>query len=90
MQKADIDIDGIIPITLAERNLILDTNELNDNVMIIDIGAGNTEIGIFEGSAFEYTNTIPLGGDNITKDVQMVLNISEEEAEKLKDSMDWQ
>lgn len=52
--------------------------------MIIDIGAGNTEIGIFEGSAFEYTNTIPLGGDNITKDVQMVLNISEEEAEKLK------
>ena len=83
-KKADIDIDGIIPITLAERNLILDTNELNDNVMIIDIGAGNTEIGIFEGSAFEYTNTIPLGGDNITKDVQMVLNISEEEAEKLK------
>ena len=83
-KKADIDIDGIIPITLAERNLILDTNELNDNVMIIDIGAGNTEIGIFEGMAFEYTNTIPLGGDNITKDVQMVLNISEEEAEKLK------
>ena len=83
-KKADIDIDGIIPITLAERNLILDINELNDNVMIIDIGAGNTEIGIFEGAAFEYTNTIPLGGDNITKDVQMVLNISEEEAEKLK------
>ena len=66
-KKADIDIDGIIPITLAERNLILDTNELNDNVMIIDIGAGNTEIGIFEGMAFKYTNTIPLGGDNITK-----------------------
>ena len=83
-KKADIDIDGIIPITLAERNLVLDVNELNDNVMIIDIGAGNTEIGIFEGMAFEYTNTIPLGGDNITRDIQMVLNISEEEAERLK------
>ena len=43
--------------------------------MIIDIGAGNTEIGIFEAMAFEYTNTIPLGGDNITKDIQMELNI---------------
>lgn len=83
-KKAGLDIDGIIPITLAERNLILDNNELNDNVMIIDIGAGNTEIGIFEGAAFEYTNTIPLGGDNITRDIQMVLSISEEEAEKLK------
>ncbi len=83
-RRAGIDIDGIIPITLAERNLILDANELFDNVMIIDIGAGNTEIGVFEGNNFIYTNTIPLGGDNITKDIQMVLNISEEEAEKLK------
>lgn len=83
-RKAGIDIDGIIPITLAERNLVLDVNELSDNVMIIDIGAGNTEIGVFEGNSFIYTNTIPLGGDNITKDIQMVLNIQEEEAEKLK------
>ena len=83
-KKAGIDIDGIIPITLAERNLILDNNELNDNVMIIDIGAGNTEIGVFEGGTFVYTNTIPLGGDTITRDIQIVLNISMEEAEKLK------
>ena len=83
-RKAGIDIDGIIPITLAERNLVLDVNELSDNVMIIDIGAGNTEIGVFEGNSFIYTNTIPLGGDNIKKDIQMVLNIQEEEAEKLK------
>ena len=83
-KKADLDIDGIIPITLAERNLILDNNELNDNVMIIDIGSGNTEIGVFAGNTFQYTNTIPLGGENITRDIQMVLNISMEEAEKLK------
>ena len=52
--------------------------------MILDIGAGNTEIGIFEGSSFVYTNTIPLGGNNISNDISLVLNISEEEAEKLK------
>ncbi len=83
-RKIDLDIDGIIPIALAERNVVLDTNELNDSVMIVDIGAGNTEIGVFKGGAFEYTNTIPLGGDNITKDIQMVLGISLDEAEKLK------
>ena len=84
LKKAGLVIDGIVPIALAERNLILDTNELYDNVMILDIGAGNTEIGVFEGSAFSYTNTIPLGGDSITNDIALVLNISEEEAEKLK------
>ena len=83
-RKADLDIDGLVPISLAERSLVLDTNELNDNVMLLDVGAGNTEIGVFEGSNFVYTNTIPLGGNNITRDIAIVLNISEEEADKLK------
>ena len=59
-KKVGLDINGLVPVTLAERNLILDVNELNDNVMILDIGAGNTN------------------------DISLVLNISEEEAEKLK------
>ena len=83
-KKAGLEIDGIVPVTLAERNLVLDKNELNDNIMILDIGAGNTDIGVFEGSSFIYTNSIPVGGDNITNDIALVLNISEEEADKLK------
>ena len=83
-RKAGIEIDGIVPITLAERNLVLDTNELVDNVMLLDIGAGNTDIGVFNGNSFIYTNTINLGGDNITSDISYVLNISPEEADKLK------
>ncbi len=83
-KKAGIEVDGIVPITLAEKNLTLDANELNDNIMIIDVGAGNTDIGIFEGDSFIYTNTIPLGGNNITQDISIVLQVSEEEADKLK------
>ena len=83
-KRVGLDIDGIIPTTLAERNLILDKNELSDNIMILDIGAGNIDIGVFEGSSFIYTNSIPIGGDSITNDIALVLNISEEEADKLK------
>ncbi len=83
-KKSNLEIDGLVPITLAERNLVLDTHELTDNIMILDVGAGNTDIGVFEGTEFVYTNTIPLGGDNITNDIALVLNISHEEADKLK------
>ncbi len=83
-KKAGIEIDGIVPVTLAERNLVLDKNELHDNIMLLDVGAGNTDIGVFEGNNFIYTDTIPLGGDNITNDIALVLSISEEEADKLK------
>ena len=83
-KKAGVEIDGIIPVSLAERNLVLDKNELYDNVMLLDVGAENTDIGVFEGEEFKYTNTIPLGGNNITHDIALVLSISEQEAEKLK------
>ena len=83
-KRAGLEIDAMVPVTLAERNLVLDKNEMNDNIMLLDIGAGNTDIGVFEGSKFIYTNTIPVGGDSITNDIAIVLNISEEEADKLK------
>ena len=83
-KKAGIEIDGIVPNVLAERQIILDKNELKDNVMILDIGAGNTDIGVFNGDSFIFNDTIPLGGDNITADIAYVFNISDEEADRLK------
>ena len=83
-KKAGLEIDGIVPTTLAERNLILDKNELHDNIAIIDVGAENTDIGVFEGTTYMYTNSIPVGGENITNDIALVLNIEKEEADKLK------
>ena len=83
-KKAGLEIDGIVPKTLAERNLVLDKNELHDNLAIIDVGTEDTEIGVFEGSTYVYTNSIDLGGKNITKDIAIVLNISIEEAKKKK------
>ena len=83
-KKAGVEIDGIIPVALAERNLVLDKNELYDNVMLLDVGAENTDIGVFEGTTYMYTNSIPVGGENITNDIALVLNIEKEEADKLK------
>ena len=83
-RKIGIEVDGIVPNILAQRNVILDTNELNDNVVILDVGAGSTNIGAFEGRKFIYTNTIPIGGENITQDIAFILNITRDEADNLK------
>lgn len=83
-KKLNIEIQGIVSNVLAQRQIVLEKNELNSNVMILDIGAGNTDIGVFDGSAFVYTNTIPVGGNNIANDIAMVFNISEEEADRLR------
>jgi len=83
-KKVGIERDGIISNVQAQRKLVLDKNEQKDNVMILDIGAGNCDIGVFFGEQFVYTETIPIGGDNITSDIAYVFNITEEEADRLK------
>ena len=77
-RRIDVKIDGMVPSTLADKSIALDETDLKDFVMLLDIGAANTDIGVFA------SNTIPVGGRNITNDIKQVLNISYEEAEKLK------
>ena len=83
-RKANIEIDGYVPIVLAEKNLMLEESEQKDSVMLLDVGAQQIDVGVFFGERIIYTNSIDVGGDNITNDISIVLGISLEEAEKLK------
>ena len=83
-RRINVKIDGMVPATLANKSIALDETDLRDFVMLLDIGAANTDIGVFASNTILYTNTIPVGGRNITNDIKQVLNISYEEAEKLK------
>ena len=51
---------------------------------MIDIGGGSTTGAVFEQGHLKETAVIPLGGENITKDVSIGLRTSTEEAERVK------
>lgn len=51
---------------------------------MIDIGGGSTTVAVFEQGHLKETAVIPLGGENITKDVSIGLRTSTEEAERVK------
>lgn len=84
LKEINISIDGYAPIILAERNILLDRNEFNDRVLIIDIGDKETEIGFFIEDSIIMTQTFNFGMNDIVRDIEIVLNISFEEASKLK------
>lgn len=83
-KKAGLKIDGIIPTLLAEKNYIQSETDINKNILLIDIGSQNTDIGVFKGDEFVFTDTVPLGGDNITRDIALIFNIPQDVAENLK------
>lgn len=72
----------VSPIQLA--NTILTDAEKLSGCGFIDMGAQSTTIGIFEGKLLRYLAVLPLGGDNVTRDLMTVLSIEQQEAEDIK------
>lgn len=81
---AELKIDGIIMETLATSNVVLMPEEKDLGVLLIDIGASHTDISVYKDSRLEFYTTLPVGGNHITNDIAMTLDISIEEAERLK------
>ncbi len=84
LEKAGIGIQEIVLNQIATSYSVLTHDERELGVGLIDIGAGTTEVAIFERGALWYTSTIPLGGDNFTNDIAVGLRTPIPEAEKIK------
>ncbi len=84
MDLAELKIDGFVLETFATSNVVLMPEEKDLGVLLLDIGAAHTEISVFKNGSLEYNNTLPVGGDHITSDIAISLNIDLDEADKLK------
>ena len=84
MQKAGLLIDGIVINGYAMNDIMLYDNERKNGVLLLDISSGNVDVSIFKDNSVLYTDSIPVGGDTITNDISIGLEISYQEAEKLK------
>ena len=57
---------------------------IKDCIIILDIGFERTSSIIFNNSKFHFFKSIPLGGNNITKDISKVLSLNLDYSEELK------
>lgn len=84
VERAHLHITDICLQPLAAGEIALSKDERELGVALIDIGGGCTTVSIFENDYLVNTSVIPLGGDNITKDISIGLRTSTEEAEQVK------
>ena len=66
---------------------VLTETEKELGVTLLDIGAGTTSISIFQDGAIVYSGSVPLGGMNITSDLAIGLQLTLDEAERVKVNM---
>ena len=84
VERAGIAIEQIVLNQIATSAAVLTHDERELGAGVIDIGAGTTEIAMFERGSLWYTSIIPLGGDNFTNDIAVGLRTAIPDAEKIK------
>lgn len=84
LEKARIRVTDIVAGPVAESIPLLTKKQKVAGVALVNIGAAVTSILVYEKNVPLLVSTIPVGGDDITKDIALGLKITLEEAEEIK------
>ncbi|MBD1371326.1 cell division protein FtsA [Hazenella sp. IB182357] len=84
VQKANLNIAGMVFLPLAVSELCLSTDEKNLGVVMVDIGGGTTTLTAFKQGHLASTASIPIGGEYITNDIAIGLRTHTHSAEEVK------
>ncbi|OWZ84135.1 cell division protein FtsA [Natranaerobius trueperi] len=82
--RAGLDVDGLVLNPMANAEAVLTNDEKELGVVLVDIGGGTVEIGVFQNGHLHQLDVINVGGNFITNDIAVGLKTPQEEAEQLK------
>ena len=79
-----LEVDDLILSSIASATMVAGPDLRRAGSLVIDLGAGVTDLVLYHQGYVAYTGVIPVGGDHVTGDLSMGLRILEPYAEKLK------
>ena len=82
--NADVEALRLIPSVVAAAKAVLTERQKENGVAVIDFGATTTSIAIYEEGDLQYIGVVPVGSNNITNDLAIVLAIAPDLAEEIK------
>ncbi len=84
VRRCGLEVDQLMLNPLASSQSVLTEDERELGVVLVDIGAGTTDVAIFTNGAIRHTAVIPIAGDLITSDIAMALRTPTKDAEDIK------
>lgn len=84
LNAAGYGVDEVVLDTLATARTVLHGEEKDVGVLVIDLGAGTSDVVLYFDGAPHFSKVYSLGSERITKDIAQVLQIPDDEAEHLK------
>lgn len=84
LADAGLSVTDIVAGPIAESIPLLTKKQKTAGVILLSIGAGTTSLLVYENNSPLLVSTIPMGGDDITKDIALGLKVSLQDAEDIK------
>lgn len=84
LDRCHLVVDHLVLESLAQSQVLLTEPELDNGVVLIDIGGDLTNISVFFDGAIRFTSVLSLGGKNVTNDIAIGLRTTVDQAEELK------
>ncbi|MBQ3452834.1 cell division protein FtsA [Candidatus Saccharibacteria bacterium] len=81
---ADVQALRLVPTAVAAARAVLTDRQKENGVAVIDFGATTTSIAVYEEGDLQYVGVVPIGSNNITNDLAIVLAIAPDLAEEIK------
>lgn len=82
--EVGVDVDCFAFSGYASSLAVLSDTEKELGVVLVDIGAGTTDISIYTEGSVAYSSVLAIGARHVTNDLAIGLRISLESAEKIK------
>ncbi len=74
----------LVPSAIASARAVASSEELQNGVTVIDLGAGATSIAVLADNHDLFADTVTIGGNHITYDIMRALDTPLAEAERIK------
>lgn len=84
LTQVGVDVLGFVYSGYASSLAVLSETEKELGVVLVDIGAGTTDISVYVEGSVAYSGVLPIGARHITNDLAIGLRISLDSAEKIK------
>lgn len=84
VREIPLEVEDVVFNPIAAAQVVLNRDAKMQGALMIDIGAGTSDFVLYEDGMISASGSLPLGGDHITNDVAMALQIPNGRAERLK------
>ncbi len=86
IERAGCRIHGLVLEPLACSLAVLTEEEKELGVLLVELGAGRTDLAIFHEGKIRHLGSVPYGGNTVTSDLVQGLGVTQSDADQLKEA----